>query len=59
MADHDYEAGKRDGQIEALKDLVSKHGDRLSSLERVVWLLVGLWGLTEVIPSLPGIIGGG
>jgi hypothetical protein len=27
MPDHDYEAGLRDGKLEAIEKIVSKHGD--------------------------------
>lgn len=64
MADHDYESGLRDGKIEALKDMIRKHDTvldhhdkRFQYIERILYILIGLWGITEVVPRLPGIFG--
>jgi hypothetical protein len=49
MSDHDYEAGLRDGKIEALERVAREHDDRLEkhdarirTQERVTWIITGI-----------------
>lgn len=60
MADNnDYEAGLRDGRIEAIEQMqahqnrrLDDHSDRLRSQERVVYGLIGAIALIEIIPAV-------
>lgn len=49
MTDHDYEAGLRDGKIQALEKragdhevILEKHEARIRTQERVTWIITGI-----------------
>lgn len=59
VTDHDYEAGKRDGKIEALEDLMSQHSNRLDIHERrlamqekITYGLIGAIALANFLPDI-------
>ena len=59
---HDYEAGLRDGRIEAIEKMqihqnnrLNHHDMRLSSLERITYIAVGMVLLVQVLLPLLGI----
>ena len=61
--DTSYEAGRRDGRIEALERSHKEHGDRLDShekrlqiQEKITYALLGAIALIELIPAIKGII---
>tara|TARA_R110000796_G_scaffold52744_1_gene124196 strand:- start:12298 stop:12495 length:198 start_codon:yes stop_codon:yes gene_type:complete len=64
MADHDYAAGLRDGEINALKDRqilhasrLDKHENRIGTLEKTAYIVLGALLLLEFAPSLQKILG--
>ena len=65
MADHDYAAGLRDGEINALKDRqtlhasrLDKHEARLSTLEKTSYVVLGAILLVQFAPTVQRILGG-
>ena len=63
MVDEAYEAGLRDGKIEALERIVSGHDDRfdhherrLSIMERMLYGLIGAFVLIELLPAIKELI---
>lgn len=59
----DYEAGRRDGRIEALEQVQQSHAEKIDGLEkslriqeRVVYGLIGAIGLIQMLPELKGIL---
>jgi len=63
-ADHDYQAGLRDGKIEAIEAMVAQHSKRLNGhedrfvyLERIIWGLVGAIALMQFYPDLKAWVG--
>lgn len=66
MTDHDYEAGKRDGKIEALEDVISRHNERLDYHERrlamqekITYGLIGAIALANFLPDIKRLFMGG
>lgn len=66
MTDHDYEAGKRDGKIEALEDVISRHNERLDHHERrlamqekITYGLIGAIALANFLPDIKRLFMGG
>jgi hypothetical protein len=64
MNEHSYEDGVIAGRMEAMKDLLSAHGDRLDSqslrlraLERIVWGLLGIVVFIQVLPMFKMLLG--
>ena len=65
MADHDYAAGLRDGEINALKDRqllhasrLEKHDNRIGTLEKTSYIFMGAIMLIQFAPTFQSIIGG-
>ncbi len=63
MTEHDYDAGVRDGRIEAIERMqvdqnkrLDEHSDRIRAQERVVYGLIGAIALIEVLPALRGML---
>lgn len=63
MADHDYEAGLRDGKIEALEKMqasqnkrIDKHDNRLSNLEKATYGVLGIIFIIQFGPYLKAFI---
>lgn len=59
MGEKTYDDGLRDGRIEALEhmqglqnDRLETHGRRLTTLERVAWVLMGVIGFLEFGPTI-------
>lgn len=59
MADHDYEAGLRDGQINSLKEMqtmhdktLAKHDGRIGTLEKTSYIFMGAILLLQFAPQL-------
>lgn len=59
MSDHDYAAGLRDGEINALKDrqivhatILDKHDNRLGTLEKTSYIFMGAILLIQFAPSI-------
>ena len=66
MADHDYEAGLRDGKIQALEDITAsqsdrldKHDGRISNLERATYAVLGIVVFVQTYPALVNFFGAG
>lgn len=70
MSDHDYEAGLRDGKIEALERVVAEikvahtqfkeqTNDRFRYIERIVYAVIGAIALVQFGPHLRSWFGGG
>ena len=64
MADNDYSAGLRDGEINALKDRqvlhasrLDKHDSRIGTLEKTAYIVMGAILLLEFAPSIQHILG--
>jgi hypothetical protein len=64
MADHDYAAGLRDGEINALKDRqtfhssrLDKHDNRIATLEKTAYIFMGAIVLLEFAPTFQKILG--
>ena len=64
MSDHDYEAGLRDGKIEALEKMLCSHRERLDhhetrlrAAERILYGLIGAMALIEFVPAIKGFFG--
>ena len=62
--DHDYEAGRRDGKIEAIEAMLVKqeirldnHELRLTAQERIIYAIGGVLVFLQVWPSISGFIG--
>lgn len=58
-----YEAGLRDGKIQALEKMVSSHQERLDhhetrlrAAERILYGLIGALALIELIPAIKELI---
>jgi hypothetical protein len=54
-----YDDGVRDGQLKALETIACEHKDRLDShssriraLERVMWIMAGVLGVLQFMPSV-------
>lgn len=65
MTDKTYEEGRRDGEIEALKEIAAGHKDRLDNhsvrlrtLERVIWALTGALAVLQLWPHLEDLFKG-
>jgi hypothetical protein len=67
MAEHDYEAGLRDGKLDSLEKTVKEHKietktefERLWSIqksqERVIWMMIGAFGLMQFLPKLQALL---
>lgn len=59
MQEHDYEAGLRDGRIQALEKITAEHHDRLNQhserfrvIERIMWGLIGAYVFVQFVPAL-------
>ena len=57
--DHDYEAGLRDGRLQAVENMLADHGDRLdqhssrlSKLEKVSYIVLGVVLVIQFYPAL-------
>lgn len=64
MSESDFDAGRRVGEIKAMKDTQSNHDlrilkveGRVSILERVAYTLIGAVALVQFAPSLKGFLG--
>jgi hypothetical protein len=64
MPDHDYEAGLRDGKLEAIEKMVTRHGERLDDhenrfryLEKIVYGITGAIALVQFGPQIAKWIG--
>ena len=64
MADKTYEDGLRDGQIQALENMMQEHKGRLDNhakrlalLERIMWALIGVGVLIEIFPKVQTFFG--
>jgi|TARA_B110000858_G_C17649925_1_gene402161 hypothetical protein len=65
MADQGYDAGKREGKIDALKDQqilhasrLDKHDTRIATLEKTAYIVMGAILLLEFAPTFQNIMGG-
>jgi len=65
MVDQGYDAGKREGKIDALKDQqilhasrLDKHDTRIATLEKTAYIVMGAILLLEFAPTFQNIIGG-
>ena len=63
MVTEDYEAGKRDGKIEAMRQMLSHHSTRIDAIERslriqerVTYSLLGALALIQLLPTIKGVI---
>ena len=63
MEGKSYEDGLRDGQIKAMekvmadhKTILEDHESRLKQQERVVWILIGAFGLIQFLPAIQGLL---
>ena len=63
MADHDYEAGLRDGKINALEQMqsaqdkrIDKHDHRLSNLEKATYGVLGIVFIIQFAPYFKAFI---
>jgi hypothetical protein len=59
-----YADGLRDGQLKAIEDMQAKqnarlddHSKRITAVERVAWILVGVVGLIQFSPAVRGFLG--
>ena len=64
MEGKSYEDGLRDGQIKAIERVLSEHKTihddherRLKQQERVMWILIGAFGLVQFLPAIQGLLG--
>jgi hypothetical protein len=64
MGNKTYEDGLRDGQIKAIeavlhthKDKLEEHETRIKQQERVMWILIGAFGLVQFLPAIQGFLG--
>lgn len=64
MENKTYEDGLRDGQIKAIERVLSEHKvvhedheRRLKQQERVMWILIGAFGLVQFLPAIQGFLG--
>jgi len=68
MAKEDYEAGLMQGQINAIEKMVADektvtnkrlddHDGRFKYIERILWMMVGMWLFMRVLPDIKGVIG--
>ena len=70
MADHDYEAGLRDGKIEALEKMQAQHNARMEIFddrfdkcdarlrlqEKITYGLLGAIALVEFLPQIKALV---
>lgn len=61
----DYNEGLRDGRLSALENAVGKHGDRFDNherrlvlIERIIYGMVGILFLSQIWPSIVGLLNG-
>ena len=64
MEGKSYEDGLRDGQIKAIERVLAEHKTihddherRLKQQERVVWILIGAFGLVQFLPAIQVFLG--
>ena len=68
MSSEDYEAGRRDGRLDALEAMVNNHKydadkrfDELFKVQkaqdRTIWMLIGAFSLISFLPKLQQVLG--
>ena len=63
MADHDYDAGLRDGKLRAHEEILVRYGkvldqhhSRITAQERITWIAVGAVLFVQLLPTLQKLI---
>jgi len=68
MSQEDFDKGLMQGQINAIEKMfveqknqtnkrLDEHDSRFKYIERILWIMVGMWMFIKLIPELKGIVG--